>query len=101
MRIGGRDFRNQFILMLGQGQAVEIHSLTLPLVGENNRYVSLLRQSGRGGGIRTRIVLNIRVWRLGSYGLEGRSRKPYVLLPCSPAFARRHDCISSRGIDLG
>src|ERR1700727_1105465 len=101
VRICGCDSSDQIVLAFGKRQTVEIHSFALPLVGEHDSDVRLSGQGRRGGWVGTGVVLNLRVRSAGPNGSEGRSRKPYVSLPRGVTLPRRHDGVSTRGIDLG
>ena len=53
VRIGRRDLRDQLILTVWKGQAIQVHSLTFPLVGVDDGHVGVLSQSRSGRGIGT------------------------------------------------
>ena len=100
MRIRCRNLRNQLILVLGKRQAVEVHPLALPLVGEDDGHVGVLRQGRGGRRVRSGVKLHICCRCLGANRLQRRSRKPNMCLPVRIALARRHDRVSARGVNL-
>ena len=70
------------------------------MVDEYDGDISVFRQRRRRGGVRTRIELNRRGRSLRPNRLQRRSGEPDLLQPMRLPFARRHDRVSARRIDL-